>query len=149
MSALNTIVVNGQPHRLVTPNINALARFLKRSFQVHEGGDFAMLLAPEGPACNDAFLRQWVQTQMIDLATDPLDERENLMVTLEERLLDQLSDCLPYEHQLDLDIPSQFAKSTSFPMPYLLPLGGQGPGEPAPSVVIPFPSAKPTQRRPQ
>jgi hypothetical protein len=151
MSGPNMIVVDGQLHRLVTPNISALVRFLKREFQIPEGCDFAGLLAPEGPACNDACLRQWVQGQMVDLANHPLDERENLMVTLEERLLKAVIDRLPYEYLINLDIPSLFARKSRFPFPFWAPIPASlaDESDPEPEAVTASQSINTTERSPQ
>jgi len=151
MSGPNMIVIDGQLHRLVTPNIGALTRFLKREFQIPDGCDFARLLAPEGPACNDACLRQWVQAQMVDLANHPLDEDDNLMVTLEERLLKAVIDRLPYEYPINLDIPSQFARNSKFPFPFWAPIPASVADEfdPESEAVTHRPSVKTTERSPQ
>lgn len=145
-----TKVIDGQLCRLVTPNLVALGRFLKRSFQIPAGCDFALILAPEGPACNDACLRQWVKAQMIDIATHPV-KGMNLMVTLEERLLDELSNCLPYETQIDLNIPSPFAQRSLFPLPYWapIPVSVATPINRGPEGVSPLPSTSTTQRSSQ
>lgn len=106
---------DGALYRLVTPNIAAIAGILKRTFQIPEGGDLALVLSHHAPACNDSALRLWVSEQLVEIASNPVD---NLLVALEERLLERLLHAVPDGSFIDVAVPSKFARSTPLPLPF-------------------------------
>lgn len=102
-------------YRLVSPSPALIVGHLMRVFQIPHGAELALVLAPEGPACNERALRYWVGLELGRMADgEPVDQ---LLVALEERLLSKLRAIWPDEAGA-VDVPSPAALASELPMPY-------------------------------
>jgi hypothetical protein len=101
-------------YRLIGPRAAAIARHLTATFQISPGPELASVLNPEGPACNQSAIRYWTRRQLAEIASN--GGIDNLLVALEQRLLTTLQDAFP-DAGGDLDIPSDYARRSSLPLP--------------------------------
>ena len=109
------------PQQLVCSEKNQIFAHLLRVFRIPPGCELALILAPEqAPGCNDLALRHWLDFQLTEIASNPIDE--NLLVFLEFRLLETLEEAYP-EIGMEIDVPSSFARRTNLRLPYWQELG--------------------------